>query len=328
MDCQALLRPLTRWFENQVIGGDLDRWLALASAEDLFRWLEDEKPAAGAVGLMTLLARSLGLHRQAPGTPHMLSYGVGCDPEHWQPPYTENRHLWRSGFLDGERGEVEGFDHRQIAEHVRYSWFLPYAGGRHPWQGQTVPDYQPHSDRYTWSKAPRYRDQVVQTGPLAELLIDGEPLITALYREEGGSTWLRQFARLRRTGLFLARMRDTLRELAAGLGQAHYLPPPDARLPDGEGYGLVAAARGALGHWVRVADGVISQYQVVTPTAWNASPKDTAGRHGHWEQSLLGIEVQNPDDPLEIGHIIRSHDPCLVCTVHVLGKDRRLSLRP
>ncbi|HLF96248.1 MAG TPA: nickel-dependent hydrogenase large subunit, partial [Methylococcaceae bacterium] len=63
-------------------------------------------------------------------------------------------------------------------------------------------------------------------------------------------------------------------------------------------------------------------------TTWNASPKDSAGRHGHWEQSLLGIDVQDADDPLEIGHIIRSHDPCLVCTVHVLGKDRRLSLRP
>jgi hydrogenase large subunit len=222
---------------------------------------------------------------------------------------------------------VEPFDQREIAEHVRYSWFLPYAGGRHPWRGQTIPDYQPHSDRYTWAKAPRYRDKVVQTGPLAELLIDGEPLIRSLYREEGGSTWLRQFARLRRTGLFLAEMRRTLAELAASLGQDSYLPPA-AELPDGEGCGLVTAARGALGHWVRVKDGAITHYQVVTPTAWNASPRDSAGVHGHWEQSLLGIEVQDPDDPLEVGHIIRSHDPCLVCTVHVLGTDGRLAVRP
>lgn len=166
------------------------------------------------------------------------------------------------------------------------------------------------------------------TGPLAELLVDGEPLVRSLFREEGGSTWLGQFARFRRTGLFLARMQDTLRELAAALDQPYFLPPLHAELPDGESYGLVTAARGALGHWVRVAEGAIAQYQVVTPTAWNASPKDSGGRHGHWEQSLLGIDVQDPDDPLEIGHIIRSHDPCLVCTVHVLGKESHLSLRP
>lgn len=323
VDCQAVVNPLTRWFEDQVIGGDLDSWLALASADDLWRWLERDKAADSAVGLLTRLGRSLELHRQAPGTPHMLSYGAYCHPEHWQ---EDGRQLWRSGFLDGDSGEVQPFDHSEIAEHVRYSWFLPYVGGRHPWQGQTIPDYQPHSDRYTWAKAPRYRDQVVQTGPLAELLIDGEPLIASLYREEGGSTWLRQFARLRRTGLLLAQMRETLWQLAANLDQPHYLAPA-GELPDGEGYGLVTAARGGLGHWVRVKDGAIAQYQVVTPTAWNASPKDSSGRRGHWERSLLDIELSDPDDPLEIGHIIRSHDPCLVCTVHVMGSDRRHALR-
>jgi Ni,Fe-hydrogenase I large subunit len=36
-------------------------------------------------------------------------------------------------------------------------------------EGETMPDHQPGTDRYTWAKAPRYGDKVVQTGPLAEL---------------------------------------------------------------------------------------------------------------------------------------------------------------
>ena len=53
----------------------------------------------------------------------------------------------------------------------------PYPGGKHPLAGETVPDYQPASDRYSWAKAPRYGNEVMQTGPLADLLVDGDPLI-------------------------------------------------------------------------------------------------------------------------------------------------------
>lgn len=327
LDSLSILNKLTRWFEREIIGADLESWLALRSADEFFAWLDaKDSHATSAVGLLTRMSRAIGLHRLGFGTPHMLSYGGHADPD-----ATAGAHagqLFRAGFLDGDSGEVEAFDQAEITEHVRYSWFLPYAGGRHPFQGQTIPNYQPHSDRYTWCKAPRYRDRVVQTGPLAELLVEGEALIRSLYAAEGGNAWLRQFARLRRTALLLLNMRKTLDGLAAHLGDPHYFPPAAAGIPDGEGYGLVTAARGGLGHWVQVFDGVIARYQVVTPTAWNASPKDSDGRHGHWESSLLGLAVDDPDDPVEIGHIIRSHDPCLVCTVHFLDTGKRISVWP
>jgi Ni,Fe-hydrogenase I large subunit len=326
LDGLSILGKLIRWFERSVIGTDLDAWLALQSGDQFFAWLEaKEAHAASAVGLFTRISREIGLHRVGFGTPHMLSYGAYGDPEGSS---GERGHLFKAGFLDGDTGEVEAFDQAEIAEHVRYSWFQPYPGGRHPFRGQTIPDYQPHSDRYTWCKAPRYRNKVVQTGPLAEALVDGEPLIGSLYRLEGGNAWLRQFARLRRTARLLLAMRETLRELAAHPDDPHILNPAEPDIPDGEGFGLVTAARGALGHWVQVADGAIARYQVVTPTAWNASPKDSEGRRGHWESSLIGLTVDDPDDPLEIGHVIRSHDPCLVCTVHLLDTGGRLTVRP
>jgi hydrogenase large subunit len=326
MACAAALDAGQAWYEKRVIGAPLDEWLALESADALFAWLEHPAHAGSAWGLLSRFVRSLDLHRLGAGTPHMLSFGTGCDPERWGPPY--DAHLSPSGFFDGDSGQVHALDHAQINEHVRHSWFRPYPDGRHPWAGETVPDYRPGTDRYTWAKAPRYGDKVVQTGPLAELLIAGDALVTDLYRREGSNAWLRQFARVRRIGIGLTQARRMLNELTTHLGEPHFVAPTASAERDGQGYGMVMAARGALGHWISIRDGVIERYQIITPTSWNASPRDTAGQPGHWEQSLVGLKVADEDDTAEIGHIIRSHDPCLVCTVHFLESGKRLHFAP
>ncbi|MGR8930539.1 MAG: nickel-dependent hydrogenase large subunit [Gammaproteobacteria bacterium] len=324
--CQAVLDEVQEWYERRIIGTSLEDWLVLSSAEAYFSWLEQPVHANSALGLLSNSARSLGLHRQAAGTPHLLSYGSYCDPDAWQAPQAAR--LLVGGYYDGDTRQIEAIDQSLINEHVHYSWFRSYEGGRHPWAGETVPDFQPKSERYTWAKAPRYRDRVVQTGPLAELLIAGDQLITSLHAAEGSNAWLRQFARVRRIAYELTLARSMLNELANHLGQPHIVNPPKSQAADGQGYGLVMAARGALGHWLKIKDEKIEKYQIITPTAWNASPRDSSGQPGHWEQSLIGIAVQDPDDPVEIGHVIRSHDPCLVCTVHMLDSGKRVSFKP
>ena len=67
-----------------------------------------------------------------------------------------------------------------------------------------------------------------------------------------------------------------------------------------------------------IENGVIANYQVITPTAWNASPRDSMGIRGPWEEAIVGTEIRNPDHPVEVEQIVRSFDPCLVCTVHAL----------
>ena len=319
--CRSVLDELQRWYEQRVIGAGLDEWMALGSADALFEWLERPGPANAALGLITRFLRSQGLHGLGIGTPHMISFGAWCDPQRWGPPY--DAHLLPGGFYDGDSGQILPLDPSLVTEHVRHSWFKPYAGGRHPYEGETVPDYQPDSDRYSWAKAPRYGARVVQTGPLAELLIGGDALVRDLHATEGAGAWLRQFSRVRRIGFELRQARRMLDELGAHLGEPHFVPPAPGTEVDGQGCGLVMAARGALGHWVRIENGVIQKYQIVTPTAWNASPRDSDGVPGHWESSLVGLKVQDPDDPIEIGHLIRSHDPCLVCTVHFVDSDRQ-----
>jgi len=89
-----------------------------------------------------------------------------------------------------------------------------------------------------------------------------------------------------------------------------------APLVEGRGFGLIEAARGALGHWVEIAGGRIANYQIITPTAWNGSPRDSAEIRGPWEQALIGTPVADPENPVEAGYVVRSFDPCLVCTTH------------
>ena len=66
------------------------------------------------------------------------------------------------------------------------------------------------------------------------------------------------------------------------------------QLENGRGFGLIQAHRGALGHWVTLEDGKIAEYQVITPTAWNASPRDKNGTKGPWEEALEGTILKKP----------------------------------
>jgi Ni,Fe-hydrogenase I large subunit len=56
----------------------------------------------------------------------------------------------------------------------------------------------------------------------------------------------------------------------------------------------------------------------VTPTCWNASPRDARGVRGALEQALVGTPVQDAEQPIEVLRVVHSFDPCLSCAVHVM----------
>ena len=89
----------------------------------------------------------------------------------------------------------------------------------------------------------------------------------------------------------------------------------------GFGIGLSEAPRGALGHWVQITGGKISHYQVITPTCWNASPRDDTSTAGPMEQALIGTPVEDPEQPVEALRVIHAYDPCLSCAVHIIRPD-------
>jgi hydrogenase large subunit len=86
-----------------------------------------------------------------------------------------------------------------------------------------------------------------------------------------------------------------------------------------QGAGLSEAARGALGHWLKIENGRIAHYQIVAPTSWNFSPRDAAGTPGALEAALVGAAIDSSEgrgQSVAVQHIVRSFDPCMVCTVH------------
>jgi len=320
IDSESILFPIRSWFEKTILGGSIDEWLSVKDSASFASWVADHPDSV--VSQFTQMSRQVGLDKIGAGAELMLSFGAYCDSENWlnAGDRSVQSHWVKSGVYDLAAKEHLEFDQSLIEEHVRYSWFKDYGDGLHPSKGQTVPDYDKDSDRYTWAKAPRYNNRVAQTGPLAEQVIGGNALLQSLLDDFGDSVWLRQLARIIRVASTLQQMFSMLDGIAARIGQPHILHLPPEQKVDGSGFGLIQAARGALGHWITIDKGKIESFQIITPTAWNASPKDSSGDPGHWEKSVLGLPVDDPDNPLQIGHIVRSHDACLVCTVHMVDK--------
>jgi hydrogenase large subunit len=104
--------------------------------------------------------------------------------------------------------------------------------------------------------------------------------------------------------------------LSLKLGEPCYV---EYEMPDeAMGMGIIEGSRGALGHWIEIKDRKIANYQCVVPTTWNISPMDDKGQHGPVEQALIGTKVKDEQNPFEIVRIVRSFDPCLACSIHVV----------
>jgi hydrogenase large subunit len=267
--------------------------------------------------------------------------------------------LPRGLILNNDLSKVHPVDPSKVAEYVTHSWY-EYSEGdqiaKAPSVGETKPKYTgptpPYEfldvdKKYSWLKAPRYDDKVVEVGPLARMLVayasgqqevktmvDGvlakfKAAPTALF-----STLGRIAARAIETQLLANHLPGWIEELRGNMHRG------DLRMHNGEkwdpgtwpknarGFGLFDAPRGSLGHWVEIEDHLIKNYQAVVPSTWNAGPRDAKGQRGPYEIALLKTPVADPERPLEILRTIHSFDPCLACAVHVTdGRGRTYARR-
>ena len=148
-------------------------------------------------------------------------------------------------------------------------------------------------------------------GALARQLIAGHPLIVDLVQRQGGSVQARVVARLLELARVVPLMENWVRALQPGAPFCAQGQVPE----EGRGIGLTEAARGSLGHWLSVRRGRIERYQIIAPTTWNFSPRDREGVPGPLETALIGLPAGDGAPPT-IQHVVRSFDPCMVCTVH------------
>ena len=292
LQCRHLLAKHQAWYERRILGCPVERWLEVDSAADLETWLEEDSHRNSDLGFFIRFARRIGLEKIGRGPQNFISYGCLDIPADSQVRGRRNEvtdQLVPAGFARGT--DVGPFEQARITEHVYHSWFEDYGGGRHPFEGETRPR-PPETDdhKYSWAKAPRYDGLPAETGPLAEMIISGNPLFTDLVGRGGANVFVRELARLVRPAELMPAMRQWLAE--TDCEGTFYISAP--RISDGEGFGLTEATRGALGHWVKIADQKIQHYQIVTPTAWHASPRDSNGVRGAWEEALIGTTVQGP----------------------------------
>ncbi len=324
---QGLLGEFTEFVRQQLIGCELDEWLSLRSGADLDRWLGQGAHATSDMGFLITRALALGLDKMgrwparfissggwptAPGKtlmrpgwmPHVAASAPLADPGQGAAPHKRDA----CGYGDVSQ---HPFDPGRIIEHVKHSWYEPYEGGLHPHEGESEAAPE-RTDAYSWAKAPRYAGQPAEAGPLARLANDHDPLIADLLRRHGPSVFVRELARLHETIRLLKQIGIWLSELDPE--EPFYRETPQAEC--GSGVGLVEAPRGTLGHWIRIEGGKICNYQIVTPTGWNLSPRDSEDQPGPLEAALVGTPVPDPDRPVTVSHVVKSFDPCLFCTVH------------
>lgn len=248
--------------------------------------------------------------------------------------------------------KVHEIDQEKIAENVSHAW---YKGNEtlHPFNGKTEPEFTGYDKKddgfaylktdgkYSFLKSPLYDNTRMEVGPLARMVIGyfkGNQLVQDYVNDflnRGNlppavlfSTVGRTAARAIETDLLADQMvgwcDQLLKNSATGKHDTWTKFDFDKVASNSQGYGMEEAPRGALGHWVQVQDGKITNYQCIVPTTWNAAPKDDQGRRGAYEQALIGVQLSNPEQPLEIIRTVHSFDPCLACAVHLVdskGKD-------
>ncbi len=318
LQCLNLLKRYRRWYESRVLGCEIACWNAVKNASDLNVWLERGPHRESEIGFFLRFAEQADLGITGKGHGNFISFGSFDLPRHTEvkPGRDRDGRLVPAGFARGT--EVEEFDSEKIEEHVSHSWFRATGKARHPFDGETQPYASgSEAEKYSWAKAPRYDGLPAETGPLAEAVIAGLPLFTDLVAKSGPNVLVRELARLSRPAVMLDAIETWLHEML--VGDAEFYSSP-GEIAEGVGAGLTQAARGALGHWVKIDNRKIVHYQIITPTAWHASPRDNAGVRGVMEEALVGTPVKSDQNPVEIGHVVRSFDPCLVCTVHSLKK--------
>ena len=236
-----------------------------------------------------------------------------------------------------------------VQESIKHSW---YDGDwtRHPYQEETVPKYTDFEDngKYSWVKAPTFKGEPAQVGPLANVLCmfaaGHQPTqkyatqlletVSSLAGTKVGiealhSTIGRIAARVVRCAVLYDTMKNQWTALINNIASGDVTTFNQPTFPKGvqQGFGYHEAPRGILSHWIVIENGRIKNYQAVVPSTWNAGPRNGKDDLGPYEAALLNNPVIDPEKPLEILRTIHSFDPCMACAVHLVDKEHNEIVR-
>ena len=269
------------------------------------------------------------------GTTNFLAWGE-FPLSHKEP---ESLYMPRGVIVKRDLAKIKMADQAKVTEDVTRAWYEK-GSPKHPYDGETKPmaedpKYRPGKGKYSWFKAPRYEDEPMEVGPLSRVLIaygkghkDIKPIVDSVLKQLGVpatalfSTLGRTAARGIETIAIGDKVEEWTMELIENLksGDTKTYTPHEVR-DSGIGVGLNDVPRGALGHWIKVKNKKIDQYQYVVPSTWNLGPRDANKKLGPVEEALIGTPVADPKQPLEILRTVHSFDPCIACGVHVIDPE-------
>jgi hydrogenase large subunit len=230
----------------------------------------------------------------------------------------------------------------------------------HPWNKRTLPkpSAQSWKEKYSWSTAPRWDRQVVEGGAYTRLFITAMarkqpandfieatghslrmrvpkgltpetelewhvPDTWNAFERNRGRAYHYMFSQL----VSLASLMDAYDLMRKGDTRVAAVPPGELpkHIPTEptRGVGFWGAGRGWLTHHLTLDKGVIDNYQIVTPSTINASPRDPWDQPGAYEECVMNTPIlEDISDPSKFTSIdmlraVRSFDPCMPCTTHV-----------
>ncbi len=295
---QTTITGFRRFLQETLFAAELETVAELDSEQALLAFINDYP--GGDFAHFLHIADDLNLSSIGCASDVFMSFGAYA---------RDKNYLFKPGVWD--QGNMP-LDTDTIREDISHCWLNLHAEPKHPFQGSTIPD-DDDCNGYSWCKAPRLQGKVVEVGAIARQLVNGHPLIVDLVNRSGGNVRNRVVARLLELALVLPAMESWAKQIQPGEPFCKQAELPD----EAQGAGLVEAARGSLGHWLRIKNGKILNFQIIAPTTWNFSPRDVDGQPGALELALEGTELgDEQQSSVTIQHIIRSFDPCMVCTVH------------
>ncbi len=234
----------------------------------------------------------------------------------------------------------------------------------HPWNKTTIPrpGQQNWKERYSWSTTPTWDRRVFEAGAYSRMYISAlaQKIPHSHYFASTGSSlklviprgaarpemeleWRvpsiwnafeRNRARAYAVGFNLmvtienwVRAQDLMKRGETQVATPFTIPSKGHHI----GVGFWGAGRGFLTHHCEIKDGLLANYQIITPSTVNACPRTPWGDPGPYEEAVMNTRIveskfTGEDDfqGIDILRAIRSFDPCMPCTTHVMveGTDR------
>ncbi|QXJ35537.1 nickel-dependent hydrogenase large subunit [Saccharolobus shibatae] len=153
-----------------------------------------------------------------------------------------------------------------------------------------------------------YKGKKVEVGPLAQALTF-DKLVKSYFNKYGPSPLLREISRIKVAVKLISEINDL------DINSERF------SISDGNYVSFAESIRGSLIHQYEISNGKISNYRIIQPTTFIASPS------GALESAVIGLPIKSAKDPVELALTVSSLDTCFVTRVRVFENEKLVTTK-